>query len=129
MESVGGQAVVEGVMMRSQKRVATAVRILKDARIKVRIQNLKKPAKLFQLPLLRGIYILIDSLRKGIRALIWSSNQNLEEADKIKTGEMFITLFFSVIVALGLFLGVPFLITKYVLVQQLPLRIFIDCFL
>lgn len=114
MEKVGGQAVVEGVMMRSKTKVATAVRILKEKKIKVKVTRLKDPPNIFKLPVIRGIYTLVDSLILGTKALIWSSNQNLEDAEKIKTSEMVLTLLFSFALGLGLFLGIPYLITKFV---------------
>ncbi|MFH1682433.1 MAG: DUF1385 domain-containing protein [Candidatus Woesearchaeota archaeon] len=114
MENVGGQAVVEGVMMRSKTRVATAVMILKEKKIKIKVTRLKDPPKLFKLPIIRGIYTLVDSLILGTKALIWSSNQNLEDAEKIKTSEMVLTFLFSFALGLFLFLGIPYLITKFV---------------
>lgn len=100
-------------MMRSEKKVATAVRILKTGKIKVRVNRVKEAPKIFRIPFLRGVYMLIDSLVMGMRALIWSSNQNLEKEEKINKSEFVLTFLVSIVVGLGLFLGIPFLVTKY----------------
>ena len=113
MDAIGGQAVMEGVMLKSKKRTATAVRILKTDQIKVKVKKNKPVPKLFKLPFVRGIYTLIDSLIIGMQALMWSSNQNLEKEEKIKKSEMTLTLIISLLLGAGLFLGLPFLATKY----------------
>jgi len=113
MQKVGGQAVVEGVMMKSEKKIATAVRILDKGKIKVKAKKAKKVPKIFKLPLLRGIYVLIESLIIGMQALTWSSNQNLAKEEKIKKGELALTLVISLVLGLGLFLGLPFLATRF----------------
>jgi uncharacterized protein YqhQ len=112
--NVGGQAVMEGVMMKSEKKVATAVRILDSDKIKIKVKKVKKTPKLFKLPFLRGIYALIDSLVIGMGSLMWSSNQNLEKDEKIKKSEMVLTLAISLIFGVGIFLGIPFLATKFI---------------
>ena len=111
--NIGGQAVMEGVMLKSEKKTATAVRILKTGKIKVKVNKNKKIPKLFKLPFVRGIYTLIDSLIIGMSSLMWSSNQNLEKEEKIKKGEMTLTLIISLLLGVGLFLGLPFLATKF----------------
>lgn len=118
MQKIGGQAVMDGVMMRSEKRVAAAVRILKTGKIKVKSWRVKKVPRFFKLPLVRGIYMLVDSLVVGMRALTWSSNQNLEKEEKIKKSEMVLTLLVSLVIGLGLFLGLPFLATKYLIGEK-----------
>lgn len=112
---IGGQAVMEGVMMRSEKKIAIAVRLLKERKIKVKVKKIKEAPRIFKLPLARGIYVLIDSLITGMGALKWSANQNLERKEKIKKKEMGLTLAFSLIIGLGLFLGLPYLTTKLIL--------------
>src|SRR6267154_92913 len=72
---VGGQAVIEGVMMRSPGRVATAVR-LPDGTIQVKTQDfvsISRRAPVFGLPILRGAVVLVESLRIGIQALAFSA--------------------------------------------------------
>jgi uncharacterized protein YqhQ len=72
---IGGQAVIEGVMMRSPGRVATAVR-LPDGTIQVKTQDfvsISRRAPVFGLPILRGAVVLVESLRIGIQALAFSA--------------------------------------------------------
>ena len=68
---IGGQAVIEGVMMRSPKRVATAVR-LPDGQIQVKTReyvSLSRRFPILGLPILRGAVVLVESLRIGVEAL------------------------------------------------------------
>ncbi len=109
---IGGQAVMEGVMLKSEKKIATAVRVLNKKKIKVKVKKSKKTPKIFKIPFIRGIYVLIDSMITGLDALIWSSNQNLEKEEKIKKGELFLTLFLSLIFGMVIFLGFPYLIAR-----------------
>src|SRR5256886_686346 len=72
---IGGQAVIEGVMMRSPGKVATAVR-LPDGTIQVKTQefvSISRRAKFLGLPILRGAVVLVESLRIGIQALAFSA--------------------------------------------------------
>jgi len=84
---IGGQAVIEGVMMRSPGKVATAVR-LPDGTIQVKTQefvSISRRAKIFGLPIVRGAVVLIESLRIGVQALAFSAEaavQTPQEAPK-----------------------------------------------
>ncbi|HXF59121.1 MAG TPA: DUF1385 domain-containing protein [Candidatus Saccharimonadales bacterium] len=72
---IGGQAVIEGVMMRSPGKVATAVR-LPDGTIQVKTTefvSISRRAKFFGLPVVRGAVVLVESLRIGISALAFSA--------------------------------------------------------
>jgi len=72
---IGGQAVIEGVMMRSPGKVATAVR-LPDGTIQVQTRDfvsISRRAKFFGLPIVRGAVVLVESLRIGVQALAFSA--------------------------------------------------------
>lgn len=72
---IGGQAVIEGVMMRSPGKVATAVR-LPDGTIQVQTRefvSISRRAKFFGLPIVRGAVVLVESLRIGVQALAFSA--------------------------------------------------------
>ena len=74
--SVGGQAVIEGVMMRGSKGIATAVR-LSNEEIVVDVKEsvpLTKKNKIFGLPIIRGFITLIDSMVIGINSLNYSAS-------------------------------------------------------
>ena len=73
---VGGQAVIEGVMMRGSKGQATAVRKT-NGKIEVdfkRITPITKKYKFLKIPFIRGIFVLIDSLITGINTLNYSAS-------------------------------------------------------
>ena len=72
---IGGQAVIEGVMMRSPGKVATAVR-LPDGTIQVQRRDfvsISRRTKFFGLPIVRGAVVLVESLRIGVQALAFSA--------------------------------------------------------
>jgi len=115
---VGGQAVIEGVMMRSPKRVATAVR-LPDGTIQVKAQEYHPISRRFPalgLPILRGAVVLVESLRIGVEALAFSAEAAVEgeketPKEKRRYGRlglgMGFTLAFSFLAAFGIFFYLP----------------------
>ena len=81
---VGGQAVIEGVMMRSPESVTVAIR-KNDGQIVVKKEPyiaLSKRYKLLNLPIIRGAVVLIESLYLGIKALSFSAEEAMEEEEK-----------------------------------------------
>jgi len=120
--AVGGQAVIEGVMMRSPTAVATAVRI-PDGRIVVRkkpFKSVMRRLKFLNIPILRGGIHLIESLSLGIGSLMYSAEQSLEE-ERVETETkslgstiaMWATIAFSFVLSLGLFFYLPLMITEW----------------
>jgi uncharacterized protein YqhQ len=79
--SIGGQAVIEGVMLRSPNYYATSVRNEKG-KIVSEIKKLKQRPKFFKLPFLRGVVNLIDMLVLGIKTLTWSANQMSDDEEE-----------------------------------------------
>lgn len=93
--SVGGQAVIEGVMMRGEKGVATAVR-LDDGSIEVKFEKLvpsTKKNKLLALPVIRGAVSLFESLKIGIETLNYSASFFEEEEEESKFDKWFNKVF------------------------------------
>jgi uncharacterized protein YqhQ len=83
---VGGQAVIEGVMMRGSKGLATAVRT-PSGKIEVDMKSVKpltKRYKFLNIPFIRGIFILIDSLIVGIKTLNYSASFFEEDEEESK---------------------------------------------
>ena len=121
---VGGQAVIEGVMMRGSKGLATAIRT-PNGKIEVKVKKTKpitKKYKILNIPIIRGAATLIDSLMIGINTLNYSASffEDDEKESKFdiwlkgKLGDkrandliITITMMFSLLVAAGLFLGIP----------------------
>ncbi len=80
---VGGQAVIEGVMMRSPKRIATAVRRA-SGKIEVRVdefESLIQKHKILNIPIIRGAIMLIEVMIQGIKTLQWSADKAIEDAE------------------------------------------------
>jgi uncharacterized protein YqhQ len=114
---VGGQAVLEGVMMRGVSTWAVASR-LPDGEIGVRSQPIVGSARarrLWRLPVLRGVAALAQSLSIGFRALEASANaqQRPEEAE-ISKGAWAGTVVVALVLAVGLFFVVPVGLTSLV---------------
>ncbi|MDP2729788.1 MAG: DUF1385 domain-containing protein [Dehalococcoidales bacterium] len=109
----GGQAVIEGVMMRGQKAAAVAVR-RPDGELAIDIQPLSRlyTGWLRKVPFARGIIVLLETLVLGTRALLYSANQSLEgEDEEISRGLIWLTLLGSLVFAVFLFFIVPLLLT------------------
>ncbi|MFC1892476.1 DUF1385 domain-containing protein [Chloroflexota bacterium] len=83
----GGQAVIDGVMMRGRKTMVTAVR-RPNGGLALDIQPLAPiyTGWLRSTPLIRGIIVLIEALVLGIRSLLYSANISLEEEDEKISG-------------------------------------------
>ena len=84
--SIGGQALIEGIMMRGPKKTAVAVR-LPDKTIETEelgVTALRDRYKIFRVPIIRGLGGLIDSFRIGYKALMLSADKSglEEEADE-----------------------------------------------
>jgi len=121
--NVGGQAIIEGVMMRSPDRIAVAVR-RPDGKILLKNNpyvSLTKRNKFWGLPIIRGAAILIESMIIGIKALAFSGDvavaeeQKKENPNKQKTGIsnlwLISTIIFSLAIGLALFFYLPLVLT------------------
>lgn len=114
IEAIGGQAVIEGVMMKSADRVAIAVR-LPNKKIKTKVERLRKLRRFWRLPVIRGFVQLILILIIGIKALSWSADQQLGKDEKIGAGGLTLTLALSFCFAVLLFVVCPFFIAKLII--------------
>jgi len=107
----GGQAVIEGVLMRGRSRYAVAAR-RPDGGITILTESLRSrvyTGRPWSLPLLRGAASLWEMLALGMRALQWSANVQLGEDAELTPGAMRVTIGVSVVFGLGLFIGLPLL--------------------
>lgn len=114
LPSYGGQALIEGVLMRGNKYLAAAYR-KPDGEIFVETEVLGKiyQSPLKKIPFLRGLVILWDALGLGTKYLTKSANiQAQEEEEKIEGPALYLTLFLSLGVAMLLFFLTPALIGK-----------------
>ena len=110
---IGGQAVIEGVMMRNKQRYAVAVR-LPNGKIKLKQEKSTSYPKYFNFFFIRGIVGLGYSLYDGIRALIWSSNQNLGTEEKLTTTEIIGTIALSFLFVVLFFIALPFFTARFI---------------
>ncbi|MDE7257775.1 MAG: DUF1385 domain-containing protein [Lachnospiraceae bacterium] len=126
---IGGQAVLEGIMMKNKEQYAVAVR-KPDGEIEVEIEHYNSivhGSKLLNIPFVRGIFQFIDSLILGMRSLNFSAGfyEEAEEketaADKAfnrifkdKADKVFsaIVMVFSVAIAIGIFMVLPYYVTS-----------------
>ena len=111
---VGGQAIMEGVLMRSPNFWGMAVRAPSgDVAIQAEpFRSVTRKSKLFRLPVIRGFLSLAETLWLGMKALTLSTNIALGEDEDLSKKEIAITLTFGLGLAFLLFLAAPVLGTK-----------------
>ena len=115
---VGGQAVIEGVMMRVPGAYATAVRD-PDGNIQIDRHDFKSKVDTYpflKMPLLRGIIGLFESLKIGYSTLQWSAEISIPEEEASKETSKFVDVLltiFSLALALGLFFVAPIGLTSW----------------
>ena len=126
--NIGGQAVMEGVMMRNNNRYAVAVR-KPDKEIDVKVNacagTLERPA-ICNIPIVRGVYNFVQSLVIGVKTLMYSAQffedeeedtpikekkkkkeKTKEQEARAEKAEMAGTVAFSIVLAIGLFMLLP----------------------
>jgi uncharacterized protein YqhQ len=123
--SIGGQAVLEGVMMRSPNFIAVAVR-KPDGRILIRNQPYVSVSKKFPIlrkPVLRGVVMLLESMIQGVDALSFSANvasvnsgdpNQGQQGEEISGWAMAGSILTAMVMGLGLFVALPHFLTAVV---------------
>lgn len=127
MTSIGGQAIIEGVMMRGPKKIAMAVRKL-DGEIVIEEKEAKGIGKWAKLPIIRGVVSFVSSMVTGVQALMFSAKFfDIEEEEKEKNKKvskpskkvekkkenglsdtaLYLTVFMSLMFSVGLFILLP----------------------
>ena len=126
---IGGQAVIEGIMMRNKDMYSVAVR-KPDGEIEVHLgtyQSIVKSKMIREIPLVRGVINFIDSMILGMRTLTFSASFYEEEeeptkaevvldkvtkgnSEKILTG---LTVAFSIVMAVAIFMILPYFLTNF----------------
>lgn len=132
---IGGQAVMEGIMMRHKDKYAIAVR-KPDQEIEVKVEDYKSVIpleKLGKLPIFRGVFSFVDSLVIGTKCLMYSAQffedeeemaqkkamteeerQKQEKKDeKLYKVMMTVTMIFSICLSVGLFILLPYFATSF----------------
>jgi uncharacterized protein YqhQ len=111
---LGGQAVIEGVLMRSGDSIAIAVR-KPNGEISIKKEKvipLSKKFPVLKLPFLRGSIALYDSLVIGTKAIIFSAEESTGGEEKITTKELYITFGMAILFAIGIFVLLPLFLTS-----------------
>lgn len=111
----GGQAVIEGVVIRGRRTIALACRRPNGEiyRYREALDSPLQRSRLAKLPFVRGVVVLWESLSYGMRMLMRSADVQLEGEDaKLGTGGSSAMMFVSIGVALLVFIGVPYLLTQ-----------------
>ena len=123
--NIGGQAVLEGVMMKNKDSYAVAVR-KPDGTIDVKVNKFRSItgnwSVLTRIPFIRGMFNFVDSLRLGISSLNWSAQffeeeEKSEEKDPVKSKKkddiiMAFTMVVSFALAIGIFMILPYFISN-----------------
>lgn len=107
--TIGGQAVIEGVMMRGPELTATAVRT-PEGKIEISsrpVNSISDRYPILKKPLLRGCVSLIESLVIGIRSLGYSAQMAGEEEEQLSDRELAGTIAFAFVLAAILFIAIP----------------------
>lgn len=114
LPNYGGQAVIEGVMMRGREAVAIAMRA-PNREIVIHHEPLGTlyHSRVSKIPFLRGLLMLWDALGLGMRALTISANTQTGENEKLEGPQLFFTLGFSLLFAITLFFLTPAAIGHY----------------
>ncbi|MBM2824416.1 MAG: hypothetical protein HW402_80 [Dehalococcoidales bacterium] len=110
----GGQAVIEGVMMRGQKNMVIAVR-RPDGELAITTERLGNlyTGWLRRTPLTRGIIILLEAMVLGIQSVMYSANVSLEEeGEQVSGGMIWAIVALAVVFAVALFFMVPLFLTR-----------------
>ncbi len=110
----GGQAVIEGVMIRSKKHMVVCVR-QPNGEILTKIEEIRSLSeryRILRLPLLRGIVALFETLYLGIKGLSFSANAALlEEEEKLNPKEILLAVIAALALSIFLFSIIPFFLT------------------
>jgi len=105
--AMGGQAVIEGVMMRGEHQWAVAAR-LPDGDIVVDVHDVPGWGDRWaKVPLVRGVVNLAESMALGMRALTWSGNLQIPEEERLSSRAMGATIAVSMTLFIGIFILVP----------------------
>lgn len=110
----GGQAVIEGVMIRGRKAMVTAVR-RPDGQIVLDVQSLSPlyTGRLRRMPLVRGIIVLIEALVLGIKSLLFSASMSLEEEGEEFTERAgWLMIGVAMVFAVVVFFLIPLFLTR-----------------
>jgi uncharacterized protein YqhQ len=131
--NVGGQAVIEGIMMKGPEYMATAVRKSSGEIVYRKKEITKKNKFLSKLPFIRGGLVLYEALIMGTRELTFAANQWDEDEEELSDFHLTLTVLFAMGLGIGLFMVIPSLIGGFIFpsnrvysnIMEAVLRLFI----
>ena len=109
--NIGGQAVIEGVLIRGPEKYVVAVRKNKSIVTKNGIIQ-KKKYKFLKLPFIRGFANLAEMMSIGVKSLIWSAEQVGGKEEKIGKNELVFTFLLSIGAVIVFFIALPYFLTS-----------------
>ncbi|MCW4049351.1 MAG: DUF1385 domain-containing protein [Candidatus Bathyarchaeota archaeon] len=111
----GGQALIEGVMMRSGTHMVMCVRQPDDeiATHTIEINSLTRKHRFLRLPFIRGMILLMETLYYGVKSIFYSADVALEEEGEEFTTKEYILVLGMVLLMNGLFIAVPYVIANF----------------
>jgi uncharacterized protein YqhQ len=111
----GGQALIEGVMMRTNRNMVLCVRQPNNeiSTQNVEITSLTQKYRFLGVPFLRGIIMLFETMYYGIRGIFYSANVALEEEEEKFTFRDYLLVVVMVVLMNGFFIVVPFILTNF----------------
>lgn len=111
--NVGGQAVIEGVMIRGPSRYVVAVR--KNKRVLTKKGAIpRKKYDFLKWPFIRGFINLVEMLAIGIKALMWSAKQAGEKEEKMGKNEILWAVLISIAFVVAFFIALPYFLTNLI---------------
>jgi len=113
--TVGGQAVIEGVMMRAPSKWSVAVR-RPDGVIEAathELPRLSARSRWGKVPFVRGVLVLVESLNLGFRALSWSARKaGMEEGEEVSSRQMALSIVLALVFFVAVFMMLPLLVAR-----------------
>ncbi len=110
--TIGGQAVIEGVLMRTLDEYAIAVRD-PEGKIVTKKASINTSKKSFaRFPIVRGMLALYETVAIGFKALIYSSQISAGEEEKFSKKEMSFAILLSLVLGIGVFIALPFFLAS-----------------
>ncbi len=111
----GGQALIEGVMMRTRTHMVTCVRHPENGIVSqnLEVSSYTKKHWILRLPFVRGNILMLETMYYGMKSLFYSANVALEEEDEEFTWKEYLLIIGMVFAVSGFFMVVPFLLTNF----------------
>jgi uncharacterized protein YqhQ len=111
----GGQALIEGVMMRTSTHIVTCVRHPENGIVSqnLEVSSYTRKHWILRLPFVRGNILMLETMYYGMKSLFYSANVALEEEDEEFTWKEYLLIIGMVFAVSGFFMVVPFLLTNF----------------